>query len=493
MKQSQRIAKNISVMVLAEVFGFGLNFVLVVIIARYLGAVQFGKYSFVMAFVWVFQIIADSGLSNIMIREIAVNRENLEYQLGVTKSLMWVFSILTFAVIALGVYLLNPEMVVKDAIYVMGLAVLATVHAVGYSSVFRALEEMEYNAIGFVLHKALLLALVMAVIKLRMGLVQIAGAYLISNISLWVMYYVITSLRYQRPRVRVDVRAWWYLLSEAIPIGIASILRKISWQIDILILSAIGSTLSVGLFSAPYKVVQSINMLPLAISMPLFPFYSRLAKSSSKELFAAYEKSLRLMCLLSIPLVVILAAFSHSIVSLVFGREFQRSHAALEILSVTILFLFPTSQFIYLFSALGRQRLYTICSLVSLGANILIDFILIPRFDFIGACLGTLIAEMLLFAMGMYYVKTIEKDVSFMRALWKPLVAGIVMSAAVMPFRDSGPYVLVAGGFAGVFAYFVSILVLKTFSKSELDRIKESLRFSQKLTGGPAEGVDLDN
>ena len=73
----------------------------------------------------------------------------------------------------------------------MGAAVLATVHAMGYNSVFRAMEEMEYNAIGFLLHKVLLLGLIVFAIKSNAGLIGIALSYFISNISLWLFYYII--------------------------------------------------------------------------------------------------------------------------------------------------------------------------------------------------------------------------------------------------------------------------------------------------------------
>ncbi|NWG32634.1 MAG: oligosaccharide flippase family protein, partial [Rhodocyclaceae bacterium] len=75
MKPVHRVFKNISAMLVAEALGFPLNFVLTLLLARYLGVEGFGNYSFVMAFVLVFQLIADAGLSNILIREIAVNRE----------------------------------------------------------------------------------------------------------------------------------------------------------------------------------------------------------------------------------------------------------------------------------------------------------------------------------------------------------------------------------------------------------------------------------
>ena len=481
MKQSQRIAKNIIVMLSAEMIVFGLNLLIVILIARYLGVAGFGKYSFIIAFVGLFQMIADSGLSNIMIREVAVDKDNLKYQLGVTKSLIWVFSIIAFLLIVLIINIINPEVEVRNTTYIMGIALLATVHTVGYSSIFRAMEEMEYNAVGLVLHKIFLISLVMFVIKHRLGLVEIAIAYLISNISQWFFYYVIISRRYLKPRMIINIKAWRYFISEAVPIGIASILRKISWQVDILILSAIGTVASVGLFSAPYKIIQSINLLPHIMSMPLFPLFSRLARTSYRELFQAYEKSLKFMYLLSIPIVVILATLSNSIVSLLFGTKFVNSYIALQILSLTIIFLFPAAQFIYLFSALGKQRLYTISSFVSLAVNIILDFILIPRFDFIGACIGTLIAEILLFSIGVYFAKSMNENISFIRASWKPVVSGILMWAALYQFRDSSIYWMLCGVFASILVYILSTIILKTFSKNELHTIKESIRFIRKV------------
>jgi O-antigen/teichoic acid export membrane protein len=480
MKPVHRVFKNISAMLVAEALGFPLNFVLTLLLARYLGVEGFGNYSFVMAFVLVFQLIADAGLSNILIREIAVNREQLPYQLGVTKSLIWVFSLFTFLLIVLAVPFVRPEPSVRTALYIMGLAVLATVHAVGYTSVFRALEEMEYNAIGFVLHKVVLLLLVLAVIWLKRGLPMIAAAYLLANLFLWFFYYRIVRARYPKAQRVLDWRAWVFLLREAVPVGVAIVLRRVSWQVDILVLTAIGTARSVGLFSAPYKILQALNVLPQTISLPLFPIYARLAKESSDELFAAYERTLRLLVAGSVPFALLLAVFSPSIVFVLFGSSFQESHAALEILSLTLLFLFPTSQFIYLFSALGKQHFYTSASLVGLAANVALDFLLIPKLDFVGAALATLLAEMLLFATGIVYVKRLHRGVSLVRALGRPLAAGLVMLAVILPFRSLSSYLHVPAACLGILIYVLTAFAFGAVSRGELRFLRGSLPFFRK-------------
>lgn len=488
MKQTQRIAKNMTVIVLSELIGFGLNFITIVVIARYLGVDQFGKYSFMLAFVWIFQLIADSGLSNIMIREIAVRKENLAYQLGVTKSLIWVFSFIAFAFIVLVVNIINPEEVVKNATQIMGLAVIATVHAIGYTSVFRAMEEMEYNAVGFVLHKIILLGLILFVIKSSLGLREIALSYLLSNVSLWFFYYVIVRFRYLKPKMVIDFKAWRFYIAESIPIGIGSLLRKISWQVDILILSAISTATAVGLFSAAYRIIQSINLLPQTVAMPLFPVYSRLARSSHAELFTAYEKSLKFMYLLSVPLVVILVALSRAIVLVVYKQQFEASSFALQILSLTLIFLFPTAQFVYLFAALNKQQFYTVSSVACLLINVALDFMLIPKMGFVGACIGTLGAEVTLFGIGIYFAKKIDKNFSFIRVSWKPLVSGIAMWAVLCQFKAFPMHWMIVGILLSAGVYILLNIILKTFSKSELYAIKDSIFFMRKTSTVPHAG-----
>ncbi|MGA7130175.1 MAG: oligosaccharide flippase family protein, partial [Chthoniobacterales bacterium] len=93
MKQSQRIVKN----VLAGGFAVGagglLQLTAVVLIARSVSVNDFGIYSFILAFAVFFQLLADTGLSNILMRELAKTPEKMAEILGAALSLIWVLSI----------------------------------------------------------------------------------------------------------------------------------------------------------------------------------------------------------------------------------------------------------------------------------------------------------------------------------------------------------------------------------------------------------------
>lgn len=470
----QRIVKNIAVGGLASVIGNGLFFVTTVLIARALGASDFGKFSLIFAIVSIFQLIANPGLTEMMVREIALDREKLSQQLNLTRTLLWFLGITTSMVIILfSQFSADPEF--KYALIIMALGFVFTVQATCYSAVMWAMEEMEYQAIGFISHKCLLLFLVIIVVHWGYRLIAISVVFLLANLFLLCINHVIVSRRYFRPRFVVDLPVFFQALKEAYPIGISTIVRIVSWQVDILILSAVSSTTAVGLFSAANKVIKAANMLPRVSSLPLFPEYSRRAKGSRVHLFALFNKTLTLIFIIGVPAVLTVMYLSEEIIFLLFGQSFAGAAPVLQVMSLTILFLFPTSQFTYIFTALEKQSKFTIFSLFFLVLNILFDVFFIPVIGIMGAALGTLLAEMGLFVCGLWYLRHDTKDCITFRGLIKPLVAGSFMVPLLWLFPTDDGSVMILRCFAAVFVYLITIVQLKTLSREEVNRLRDCI------------------
>ena len=71
MNTVQRIAKNTAALFAAQVVVAILGLVLSIFIARNLGDVVFGKYSFALAFTAIFAVFSDLGCNTLLIREVA--------------------------------------------------------------------------------------------------------------------------------------------------------------------------------------------------------------------------------------------------------------------------------------------------------------------------------------------------------------------------------------------------------------------------------------
>jgi len=480
-KQSQRIVKNALSGVGAEVIGGGLNLLALLIIARSAGVEGFGIFSFVLAFSGLFQLVADFGLSNILVREISTHRDQLDRYVGAAKSLIWILSCLTFAAMIGVIHLIGRSSEVIRLSYLMGLAVLAMFHVAGYAAVFRAFEVMELNAMGFVLHKVFLLAFVLLSVRIEGGLTGFALSYLAANLALWGFNYLLVRRRYVRPRLIIDRLLWRQLLTEAYPLGIGMILRRATWHVDSLLLTWLSLPAAVGLYNAAYRIIQSLSLLPMALTIPLYPVFSRLAESSHEKLWGAYQKSLKFLGIVSLPMAVGLSVLSERIIGLLYGEAYLPSAQALTVLSWVVVLLFPTSLYLYLYTALGRQRLYTLCVAASLGINIVLDLVLIPTFGFMGACYATLFAEIVLFGLGYFGLVKLGGPAAFWELLWRPLTASSALGLVLYFLKDSSPGWIVIGGAVGLVVYGLLLLVFKTFSSQEWSLIKEGI--GHRLSG----------
>ncbi len=65
--------------VTSEGIGGALSFVVVLISARLLGVAEFGVFSYILAITGVCQLIADFGLTNLIVREVIKNKDKTQY------------------------------------------------------------------------------------------------------------------------------------------------------------------------------------------------------------------------------------------------------------------------------------------------------------------------------------------------------------------------------------------------------------------------------
>lgn len=482
MSATHRIVKNSIFGVAGEALSGALLFATLLVTARYLGIDRFGVFSYILALVGVFQLIADFGLTNIIVREISRDKSKAQHVIGSAKRLAWIFSLLTLAIIACLGYLFSHSKDELTATILMGVAVLSTFHSVIYGSVCRAFEEMGFNALGNVAHKILLFAFVVIAIQLDGGLVGVAIAHVIVNWAQWMFFYILVRVRYFQGRCRVKWNDCLYLLREAFPVGAAMVLRRATLHLDTLLLTAFSTTSSVGLFNAAYKIVQMVDMIPFTLAIPLYPPLSRLAAESQEKMFAALNNALRFFLLLAVPIASWLFFCAPRVTFWTFGAAYADAAEVLEILAVAVVFLFPTSLFIFSFSSLGKQKLYSVSVAICLGTNLLLDLILIPSFGAVGAAMGTLAAEIVFFLTGAWMLYRLGARMIYMEIFGKPVIAAAAASPIlVWGVQTDGVLVLVGVSLAYLTVYALMCFVFRAIRWHEIVTLRAA--FTPKSRG----------
>jgi Membrane protein involved in the export of O-antigen and teichoic acid len=477
MKQSQRIVKNAVFGILASLISGLVYLATVMIIAHKVSVVEFGKYSFVLAFAMFFQLVADAGLPRMLIREIAKDPEGVAPLLGAAVSLIWVASGAICLVVALIVPFLHFGTDVKIAALVMSFATLATFHAAGYSAVLRAFEDNELNYLGYVLHKILLLGLILLAIRFHTGLVGFVSAHLVSNLLLWYFYHILVSHFYARIRLRIDVPLWKSLMIAALPMGGGVMLRQLALQLDILILTWMTNLMTVGLFSGPYRISMALRVIPQTLSLPLYPLYSRTAHLSPERFREAYQWSMKFFALISIPFAAFFMAWSKPILGLALGAKFLPALPAMQLLGLGLVPFFLSTLFPYLFAALDEQRRFLMSTCVGSALRILLLIILIPRFGFVGPAIAFVCAETLIVGIWMFQLTRLGFPANLGNVIWRPLAAGLAMGFILLAVQESTLIWQLCGGALSLLLYGLILFALKTFSIEEIRHAREGIAF----------------
>ena len=481
MKQSQRIVKNAVVGIAAGVIGGLVYLATTIAIARnpHVSVQEFGKYQFVLAFAMIAQLVADSGLPRMMIREIAKDPTCVGKITGAAAGLIWFISLVICLVVGVVSIFLPFDRDVRIAIMLMTFATLATFHGAGYSAVLRAFEDNELNYLGFILKNVLLLAVILVMLYLRTGLIGFVIAHLASSIFIWNFYHILVSKFYTKVKLQIDLPLWKELFVTAIPMGGGVMLRQLALHIDIFVLGLMTNMQTVGLFGGPYRLSWSLRTLPQTLSLPLYPLYSRTAHFSPQRFGEAYRQSLKFFTLISVPFAAFFIAWSKPLLTLALGGRFLPALPAMQLLGLGLIPFFVSCLFQYLFAALDAQKSFFVSTLIGSLVRVILLVTLIPRYHppFVAPAIAFLCAEVLTVGMWIIQLQKLGYPAHLMSLMWRPLAAGAGMATILYLFLDAPVLSQVGGAVLSLLAYGLGLLVLRTFSSEEIHQAREGIAF----------------
>jgi O-antigen/teichoic acid export membrane protein len=480
MKQSQRIVKNAVIGVASGVIG-GLVYLATTIAIAHnhnVSIAEFGKYQWVLSFAMIAQLVADSGLPRMMIREIAKDPTCVGKITGASAALIWAISLVVSLVVGVIAIFLPYGTDLKVAVVLMTLGTLATFHAAGYSAVLRAFEDNELNYLGFILQKILLFVFILVMLHFQTGLIGFVIAHLLSNILLWNFYHIIVSRFYTKVKLQVDLPLWKELFFTAIPMGGGVMLRQLALHIDIFVLGLMTNNMTtVGLFGGPYRLSWSLRTIPQTLSLPLYPLYSRTAHFSPSRFGDVYRQSLKFFTLISVPFAVFFVAWSKPLLTLALGARFLPALPAMQLLGLGLIPFFMSTIFQYLFAALDAQKGFFLSTMIGSALRIILLVSLIPRYNFVGPAIAFVCAEILTVGMWIFQLQKMGYPAYLLNLLWRPLAGGTAMGLVLYLFLESSLIWQLTGATLSIICYVVALLALRTFSSEEIHQAREGIAF----------------
>jgi O-antigen/teichoic acid export membrane protein len=435
-----KVLKNTSAKLLNQVILTVSSFVITIPLARRWGSELFGRYSFAIAFAGVFAFAFDWGLRWLLTREVARDRENVSRYVNNAFGLMTVFSSITLLLLVVLVHFLHYSREVALAVYLAGLwTFLEVVSLVFLMGAFYAIEKMEYETPALLAERGFATAFGLWVIFTDGGLVALLLVLVISKlIKVFVCAAIYVWKIDSNLGLEFDWPLWRRLARLTFPFGLDLAFGLIyTNQIDITLLSFLGGSESeIGYYRASLTLVAYLPLVAIALTTSLFPVMSDLYVSDRERFLRNYQRMIKYLFVLGLPMTVGLSLLGGQFMELVYGKEFGPAVASLRILSFSILLKFMHGALAMVLTASDRQELRTTVTGLAALANVALNLVLISWNGYVGASLATVLTDGVILVAFYLLVSDKVGRLPFSRLIVRPIMSGAVMGGYVVLLRE---------------------------------------------------------
>lgn len=228
------------------------------------------------------------------------------------------------------------------------------------------------------------------------------GIYLLTTIAL-----IVIVKKFKRVSFRSTTNTWAFL-KESFPMMLSSTIMIFLGWMDTFILGIYETDESIGIYNVALKLALVTSFSIEAINSSLAPKIANLYLNNLKEKFLKLIKfSTRLNFVLTLFIVSVLVIFNQWFLG-IFGEEFKVGSIALIILCSIHLINSSVGSVGIIMQMTGKQKQYQYIAVVSLLVNLLLNFILIPRYGINGAAIATAVSLSIWNVSGCVYLKRKE-------------------------------------------------------------------------------------
>lgn len=177
-------------------------------------------------------------------------------------------------------------------------------------------------------------------------------------------------------------------LRASVPMMLVVVLQLGVEQVDILMVEILAGESDVGHFAAAATTIGVIKLVGESVASLTMPMIAESLKEGRRQTGELYIRAFRLLFVISLPVAVGVAVFGREILGL-FGPTYEVAYPALLILVVGALIGKWLSLPALWLQYAGHERTVLIVMSVAMGANIVLNAILIPTVGITGAAVAT--------------------------------------------------------------------------------------------------------
>lgn len=473
MSQVRTIFKNMSWLLVSQIVASICGFIWTILIARYLGVNDYGILGFAISLTAIVAITLDWGISTHIVRHIATDYDSAPKYLGNAIPLKSIFTIGTiFITLIILILMKSDELTITITLLFLIERILISFIGL-FNGCFQAFEEGKYQGIQNTLVNIILLIFILITIFTDLGIYGISISYVVANVIALIYEYYVLQKHIAKPKFEFDKSFCKKITILSLPFAITGLLYSIYYSIDIVMLTSMVGNSATGIYNATYKLISVLNLFYSIYAAVIFPVMSKFYKNDEKLLLISFEKSVKYLMLIIVPIAVATTLYSLDIIQLIYGHEYDAASSVLSILIWTVCLLFVSGACNTLLNASHKEVSVTKIYLIAAIFNVCLNFIMIPYLSYNGAAITTVLSDMLIMIIQCYVIYKLghKPNKKLYLDITKIIIGSAILGIA-LHILNLNMWIALP---VGIIIYFAVVYLLRVFDDDDKYVIKEIL------------------
>jgi O-antigen/teichoic acid export membrane protein len=458
----------------SDVMNRATSFVLYAMVARRLGAQEFGQLSLALTLFYTFQVFSVGGLKTLIVRQVAKDRlqTSLYFRNGVV--IVAFTSIASLVALWSFVRIMHYPSATTRVILWLSLGLFPYTISAVCEGLFQAWERMPYIAYVNVPVNIAKVAVAFFLLTTNRGLypvvlILLASLALIAIVEIWVLLR-----KFSMQPASFDFHfSLKTMRSAATFLGIDGTLAIMS-SLNILLLSKLATETQVGLYSAATQLLVPLLLVYQSIAQSIFPVMCRKVAPGYQDLKRIAEHAIELLLMLALPAAAGLFFIGDRMLSLLYKNPaFSQALPALRIVAWILILQVFTSVLGQVLVASHREKITLRIVLVDTLVNLLVGWPLVSIFGLRGAAIALVLTRLADCIQHYIPASRLLSGLPFGSIVWKPLVAAACM-AAYLAALAGHPGILT--GLSATLIYAAALLVVAIWASGGVRQFRDKYR-----------------
>ena len=448
-------------------------------ISRILGVENIGIYSYTLSISAFFILFGSLGIALYGKREIAyLQKDKKKYTIAFWEILILrVITMSISLIVFCFTFVRNGDY--QNYFKILILEIIA--NCIDISWFFQGLEEFKKTVIRNMLVKLISVICIFTFVKTKQDLTKYFIIYVMSillgNGSLWLyLPRFLEKIKIKELHIKKHLKPTISLFLPQIAVEVYTILDRT------MIGLIINDKSEVGFYDQSQKITKMLLTLITSLGTVMLPrIANNFANGKKKKIVKYMRKSFNMVFFLSFPMIFGIISVSAIFVPKFFGEGYDKVAVIMNVISPIIIFIGLSNvvgtQFLL---PTKRQKEYTISVVCGAIVNFIINISLIWKYGAIGASIGTVIAEFMVTAVQMYFVRKDFNIWKIVKSSKNYLMASLIMFVICLVIRSivRKPYFSMAlQVIIGMISYLTILLVLEDkFIYDIIDRIRKKVK-----------------